>query len=331
MATLGGLKHHFGDGADEYRWCRPGPPLPIITTPSTPPDYVAKKEAETYSEAVRTMRNGLAAILEKYAAIGPPPDSATDGRASVQVPTKAFISHGGFKPSLQHAQDFLRAMGVEPVVVERKASEGREVHGNVDKHRKDCQFAIVLCTRDLQDAAGDWLPSGSVMMEAGELRQQFGPHLIFLKEEGVKLPAMGGTIVYEPFTENEIGPAFRKIVTELHAWGWLRVQPEALKRGGGDLNSSPSVTSDEANGVAPDPDFSAAEEGIWDWLAQVEESLSAATEETTDMTQAVTSMTESLAARTERLQRLVDQGDATGVRSALAATATTILEYSKGA
>jgi predicted nucleotide-binding protein len=122
-------------------------------------------------------------------------------------------------------QDFLRALGVEPIVVEKRASEGREVHDNVDSYRKQSDFAVILLTKDIQDSEGICHPPGSVEVEMGELRSQFGRRVIYLKEEGVKLPAMASTPVHEPFTEDNMGRAFMKIVTELHGWGWLRVSP----------------------------------------------------------------------------------------------------------
>jgi predicted nucleotide-binding protein len=179
-------------------------------------------ERRQYQEILGQKRVGLQSVLARYEVL--PPASGADISAGKR-PARAFISHGGEKPSLTMIQDFLRALGVEPIVVEMRASEGRELHDNVDSHRKQSDFAVVLWTRDIEDSQGGWLPSGSVEIEVGELRSQFAGRVIYLREEGVKLPAMASTLVYEQFTEDNMGPAYMKIATELHGWGWLAVSP----------------------------------------------------------------------------------------------------------
>ena len=204
LATLGGVKHHFGEGSDEYRWVRPTMKPPLIIGPGADPGKTARVEQKRYSETVQEITNGLRAIIEKYRALGPLP--SLDAPVQIGISARGFISHGGRKASLNFIEDFLRAIGVDPVVVEKRASEGREVHENVDKHRRSCHFAVVVWTRDVQDTGGAWLPSGSVALEAGELREQFKGRVIYLREEDVKLPAMGGTIVYETFSEKDMAP-----------------------------------------------------------------------------------------------------------------------------
>ena len=218
--TASGLKHFFGEDSDEIRWFAP-PPKGVVVPRLETAGQGAARERREYSEWIGESKTALQSILEKYEALGPsigapelPKDTAV---------AKAFISHGGRRPSLTAIEDFLRALGVEPLVVEKRASEGREMHDNVDQYRQLSDFAIVLWTRDVEDAKGKWLASGSVEEESGELRGQFKDRIIYLKEEDVELPAMSGSLVFESFTEDNMAPAFLKIVTELHAWGWLSV------------------------------------------------------------------------------------------------------------
>jgi len=214
--TLAGLQDYFGGDSDACQWVNPQRSF-----------YMGWDEAEQasfmyrqYQERLTNQRVGLKSILARYQLVPPVSGSNTD---AVPRSARAFISHGGERPSLTLIQDFLRALGVEPIVVEKRASEGREVHENVDSYRKQADFALILLTKDFQDKGGVWRPSGSVEVELGELRQQFGSRVIYLKEEGVKLPAMASTPVHETFTEDNMAPAFMKIVTELHGWGWLTV------------------------------------------------------------------------------------------------------------
>jgi hypothetical protein len=218
--TTSGLKHYFGEDSDECRWFAPPPKAVWIGGRETAEQKVARNRRE-YSEWIGESKTALQSILEKYEALGPSigaPEPPKDTAVA-----KAFVSHGGRRPSLTAIEDFLRALGVEPIVVEKRASEGRELHDNVDRYRQLSDFAIVLWTRDVEDAKGKWLASGSVAEESGELRAQFRDRVIYLKEKDVELPAMSDSLVFESFAEDNMAPAFLKIVTELHAWGWLSV------------------------------------------------------------------------------------------------------------
>ncbi len=323
-ATVSGIKEHFGEGADEYRWVSPFYPPVVIMGPESP-DRKAAREREQYSERVRDIRNALQSILDKHAALGP--SMPASQLQQQQVRAKAFISHGGRKPSLAIVEDFLRALGVEPIVVEKRASEGREAHDNVDKYRELSDFAIVLWTRDVEDAKGDWLPSGSVAVESGELRVRFGDRVIYLKEEGVRLPTMGGTTVYEPFSEENMAAAFQKIVTELHTWGWLKVAPKQ-----GRLADSPAAASpDEVARPAKEAGVP-EEEGIWDWIVQTQESLDSATQEVLDMTAALKRMSKKIKSRTARLEQLNEQSGprtAALVHALLSVAASDMMEYTE--
>jgi predicted nucleotide-binding protein len=175
-----------------------------------------------YLAVLNDKRVGLDSILARYETLGPP---SADDVAAVRRSAKAFVSHGGQKRSLTLIEDFLRTLGVEPVVAEKRASEGRELHDNVDNYRRQSDFAVILLTKDIRGADDVWHPSGSVEVEVGELKTQFQGRVIYLKEEGVKLPGMVSTLVHETFTDDNMGPAYMKIVTELYGWGWLTISP----------------------------------------------------------------------------------------------------------
>lgn len=223
--TSSGLARYFGKDSEEYAWVYPRtlPKAMIHGAYESETNWQARlqrEQAKDYAERLTVQSTGLQSILDKHALL---PESAPAPRLLSERAAKAFISHGGLKPSLTMIEDLLRALGVEPVVVEKRASEAREVHENVDVHKKQCHFAIVLWTKDTQDVQGAWWPSGSIAEEAGALRTEFPRRVIYLKEDGVSLPAMASTIQYQTFTEDNIGPAYFKIVTELKEWGFLRV------------------------------------------------------------------------------------------------------------
>lgn len=218
--TNSALQQYFGSDSEEWWWVNP-PAAAVEWGNAYESDLQRQARLQRqYQERLDEIATGLHSIIDKYAVLAP---SAPPVTAVPERPARAFISHGGLKPSLTMIEEFLRALGVEPVVVEKRASESREVHDNVDVHRKQCDFAIVLWTKDVEDAQGRWLPSGSVAEEAGGLRNHFPKRVIYLKESGVTLPTMAATIQYQEFTEEKIGPAYFKIVTELKEWGFLTV------------------------------------------------------------------------------------------------------------
>jgi predicted nucleotide-binding protein len=216
--TAAGLKEYFGRDSDEFRWVHPRR-APAVVTSEAQREAVERRQ---YAELLSDKGVGLQSILHKCEVLAPTPTRET---TTAKRPARAFISHGGQKPSLTLIQDFLRALGVEPVVVEQRASEGRELHENVDRYRQQSDFAVILLTKDVPETGRAWHPSGSVGVEVGELKTQFGSRVIYLKEKGVKLPAMVSTLVHETFTEKNMARAYMKIVTELHGWGWLTVSP----------------------------------------------------------------------------------------------------------
>lgn len=220
--TLSGIREYFGSNSEELAWATPSRPRPTISTAFTSEDQLEARRQDRYDQSLSETRNGLKSILDKHDAISP---ATLPAAAEPLTVVRAFLSHGGFRPSLEAVERFLRGLGVEPIVVERESSEGREVNENVDHHRDQCDFAIVIWSKDIEDAKGSWLPSGSVQIEAGELREQFGSRIIFLREEGVSLPTLASTITFQSFREDDMAPAFQKIVTELRDWGWLAISP----------------------------------------------------------------------------------------------------------
>jgi hypothetical protein len=223
--TSSGLAEFFGKESDEYSWVYPaeGAGVSWVSAYGSAAQREAREQRERlerYHSRLANLNTGLQSILDRYEIL-PRPRPAPSDRS--EQTARAFISHGGSKASLEMIEEFLRALGVEPVVVEKRASEGRELHENVDVHRRQCDFGIVLWTKDVQDSEGRWLPSGSVGVEMGELRSQFPRRVIYLKEDGVTLPAMASTPQYQPFTEENMGPAYLKVVMELREWGFLRV------------------------------------------------------------------------------------------------------------
>lgn len=139
------------------------------------------------------------------------------------APPKAFIAHGGDSPTLSKLKDFLETLGVEPIVVEKRPSEGRSIAENVDHYARQADCAIILATKgDIDGKTGRFIPRGNVLMEIGKLQEIFKDRIIYLLQAGVKFPTNVNEKVRERFTSQNMDNAFIKIAKELREFGILK-------------------------------------------------------------------------------------------------------------
>lgn len=142
------------------------------------------------------------------------------------VPPKAFIAHGGMTRALQRLCEFVRALGVDPIVVELQPSEGRSVNRQVERNVRDSECGIVFATKGgIKDTkSGREHPRLNVIDEFATLRNQFPGKVILLLEKGVELPSNISEFVYERFTRDNLENAFLKVAAELRAFGIIRAE-----------------------------------------------------------------------------------------------------------
>ena len=159
--------------------------------------------------------------------------SRSPGRSMAKVETaggtimgrpKAFIAHGGQSGRLRKLCDFLKALGVEPVVAEWSASEGRWTEAHVDKLMRDSDCYIVLAEDGgiIDVKTGAKHPRLNVVDELARSRKKRPRRTILLLEKGVDLPSNVKGIVYERFTKRNMDKAFVKVANELSAFGLIR-------------------------------------------------------------------------------------------------------------
>jgi predicted nucleotide-binding protein len=143
--------------------------------------------------------------------------------APFRASPRAFMAHGGDSEALKKIIGFLRALGVEPLVVEDQASEDRSANENVEHYLSQADCAIVLATKgDIDGKTGSFLPRGNVLVEAGRFQERFAGRIVYLLEEGATLPSNIREKVWENFTQNNMERAFIKIAKELRAFGIIR-------------------------------------------------------------------------------------------------------------
>lgn len=140
-----------------------------------------------------------------------------------EIPSKGvdvFISHGKKTYLLGEVKEFVRALGLNPIVVMREPSKGRSVNTAVDDYMKCCKCAIILATCD-DEIEDHFQPRQNVIHEIGKAEEIFGQNIIYLLEEGARLPSNVSEKVWEGFTQEDISPALMKIAKELTAFGFI--------------------------------------------------------------------------------------------------------------
>lgn len=133
---------------------------------------------------------------------------------------KVFISHGRDSVALTKLERFLRALGTQPVVVVREASEGMAVDDLVDKRMSESDCVVILATADDQvDTYRQ--PRPNVIHEIGLAQERLRSRIIYLKEDGCEFPSNVRPKVWETFTQDNMESAFEKVSKELRAFGLL--------------------------------------------------------------------------------------------------------------
>lgn len=147
--------------------------------------------------------------------------NATQG--TVLEAPKAFIAHGGESQAFSKLQEFLTALGIEPMFAEGKASQDRSVDEQVDWCMSQGDCAIVLATKgDIDGKTGEFIPRGNVNIEIGRVQERFPGKIVYLLEEGAKFPSNVSEKVWERFTQDNMEKAFIKVVREMTAFGMLK-------------------------------------------------------------------------------------------------------------
>jgi predicted nucleotide-binding protein len=133
---------------------------------------------------------------------------------------RVFITHGHAEDVLRRVEDFVRALGFEPVVVKRGASLGGATDDVVEERMAECDAQIVLATGD-DSVNGSLQPRMNVVHQIGLGQGLFKNHMIYLKESGCEFPSNVSPKIWQTFTRDDMSPAFEKIAKELRAMGLL--------------------------------------------------------------------------------------------------------------
>ena len=133
---------------------------------------------------------------------------------------RVFISHGKKTQALIKVERFVRALGLEPIIVILGASEGLAVDDLVEKRMSESDCALILATSD-DEIEGHKQPRPNVIHEIGMAQEKFKRKIIYLKENDCEFPSNVRPKVWENFTQDNMENAFEKISKELRAFGLI--------------------------------------------------------------------------------------------------------------
>jgi predicted nucleotide-binding protein len=211
------LKAAFGQDSDEY--------IRLTREMENTKKYSNKMKYLTkYAENIDRYETVLKSILQKHELIKIEPKLVSTGE-----PPTAFIAHGGQSSCLRKLCDFLQALGVQPVVAEWNASEGRWTEEHVDKliENSDCYIVLAEYGGVVDTGTGARYPRLNVIDELSRLRQKHPHRTVLLLEKGTDLPSNLSAIVYERFTRQNLDNALIRVARELKAFGLIQaVKPQ---------------------------------------------------------------------------------------------------------
>jgi len=185
-----------------------------VVSNQTPDDVYQKY----YLEDLENCEAGLKSIIQKYEILG----FETKPSAMVEPTPKAFISHGKENIALSKVEEFLSALGIEPIRVEKQPSLDKTLDDKVSYYLNQADFVIILATGD-DMTGGRRQPRQNVIHEVGLAQKTHAGKIIYLLEEGVEFPSNIRPKVWERFNQDNMQNVFGYIARELRAFGVLRV------------------------------------------------------------------------------------------------------------
>lgn len=174
-------------------------------------DPVAFRKSYAFNEAIPLL-DGVIAKLELQ-----PPDERVSSGSATKRSCRAFISHGKHSHALDQIERFVRNLGLEPIIVKHQPSGGGAVDDQVPALMGSSDVAVIVATAD--DTVDDRRqPRGNVLHEIGLAQEMLKGRVIYLKEVGCSFPSNINPKIWEDFTQDDLAPAFMKIVKELKAF-----------------------------------------------------------------------------------------------------------------
>ena len=171
-------------------------------------DYTDRAIGKLDDDIERGIRDKQGNVIEK------PQKSSSE-------PPKAFISHGRESAALNKLEEFLRALGVEPIIVKEQPSLDRTVDDKVNFYLGQADLVVILATCD-DEIDSKLHPRQNVIHEIGLAQKTHTGKIIYLLEAGAEFPSNISPKVWERFKQRNMMNAFLCIAKELRAYGMLK-------------------------------------------------------------------------------------------------------------
>jgi len=208
------LEAAFGKDSDEYRKLNPT----IFVSWLGVSEEGKQRE---YVDDLDRYERGIAEIVQKYEILG----ISSVAQKVEKGPPKAFIAHGDKSIALDKLCSFLKALGVEALVVEEQPSKSKAVDDKVEHYMSEADCAIILATGN-DEIKGKLYPRQNVIHEIGLAQKTFPDRIIYLLEKGAEFPSNIHPKVWESFTQDCMDEAFIAVARELRAFGLMRATKE---------------------------------------------------------------------------------------------------------
>ena len=208
VANFAQLRYSVGSG-----------PLPLDTY-LDPRGVIDREHEKAFRRDLERAQGILESAIDQLQRVGLEQIRQESGYFVATDAKKIFITHGHAEDVLRRVEDFVRALGFEPVVVKHDASLGESLDDLVEKRIEECQAQIILATAD-DEVDGAWQPRMNVIHEVGLGQRIFKDRIIYLKEDRCNFPSNVAPKVWESFAKDNLEPAFQKMVKELRAMGLL--------------------------------------------------------------------------------------------------------------
>jgi predicted nucleotide-binding protein len=137
------------------------------------------------------------------------------------IPPKGFISHGKESSTLNKLEEYLSALGVEPLIVKDQPNLDKTVDIKVNFYLGQADFVMILATGD-DKIDGILHPRQNVIHEIGLAQKTHAGKIIYLLENGTEFPSNINPKVWENFDQKNLENVFLRIVIELKALGIIR-------------------------------------------------------------------------------------------------------------
>jgi predicted nucleotide-binding protein len=175
--------------------------------------YLVRDREKTHSESLLTAVPSTHGLLDLE-----PYTLQADGQGR-----KIFLVHGHADEPRQSVSTFLRAVGLEVVVLHEQANQGQTIIEKLE-HHSDVAFAVVLLTPDdvgasvMQPEKRNRRARQNVILELGYFMAKLGrKRVCCLYAEGVELPSDYHGVLYVPYDPK--GAWRWKLAKELSATG----------------------------------------------------------------------------------------------------------------